>query len=112
MLKQWKYILPTFQNKIQIMKNKSFLKIPNGEGWHYLAVKNLFALLRRIASKPDSDFYFFYCLEQKTNLNLIKGISKLRFLWYYIMPCKDTKFLEFNQHQKSGKTSSIIYSDL
>ena len=28
------------------------------------------------------------------------------------MPPEDTKILEFNQHQKSGKTPFVIYTDL
>ena len=31
--------------------------IPNGEGWHYLAVKKLTELLRGIMSKHHDDFY-------------------------------------------------------
>ena len=31
--------------------------IPDGEEWHYLAVKKLSALLRRVTSKHNSDFY-------------------------------------------------------
>ena len=31
-------------------KQVIFLMIPNGEGWHYLAVKKLSALLRGIAT--------------------------------------------------------------
>ena len=38
-----------------------FLMIPNGEEWHYLAVKSLSALLRRITSKHDGDFYCLDC---------------------------------------------------
>ena len=36
--------------------------IPNGEGWHYLAVKKLSAILRGITSKHHLDFYFLNCL--------------------------------------------------
>ena len=36
--------------------------IPNGEKWHYLAVKNLLALLRQITSKNIGDFYCLNCL--------------------------------------------------
>ena len=43
-------------------KQVIFLIIPNGEGWHYLAVKKLSALLRRITSKHHSDFYCLNCL--------------------------------------------------
>ena len=31
--------------------------ISNGEGWSYLAVKQLSALLRGMTSKHDNDFY-------------------------------------------------------
>ena len=35
----------------------------NGEErWHYLAVKKLSALLRRITSKCHGDFYYLNCL--------------------------------------------------
>ena len=35
--------------------------ILNGEGWHYLAVKKLSALLRGITSKHNADFYCLIC---------------------------------------------------
>ena len=45
--------------------------IPNGEEWHYLAVKNLSALLRRITSKHDGDFYCLDCFHSfKTKIKL------------------------------------------
>ena len=44
----------------QTMKNNFFLMIPNGEGWHYIPVKELFVLLREI-TKHDGDFYFWNC---------------------------------------------------
>ena len=34
----------------------------NGEGWHYLAVKKLLALLKGIMSKHHYDFYCLNCL--------------------------------------------------
>ena len=36
--------------------------IPNGEGWHYLAVKKLSVSLRGITSKQHGDFYCLNCL--------------------------------------------------
>ena len=53
--------------------------IPNGEGWHYLAVKTLLALIRRIMSKHHCDCYCLNCLhfwQQKTNANLKKKKKK------------------------------------
>ena len=45
------------------------------EWWHYLAVKKLSTLSRRITSKHHGDFYilnFLQPLEQKINFNLMK----------------------------------------
>ena len=45
------------------------------EWWHYLAVKKLSTLSRRITSKHHGDVYFLNCLqplEQKINFNLMK----------------------------------------
>ena len=39
-----------------------FLMTPNGEGWHYLALKELSVLLRGITSKHHGDFYCLNCL--------------------------------------------------
>ena len=36
--------------------------IPNGEGWHYLEVKKLSALLKGITSKRKDTFYCLNCL--------------------------------------------------
>ena len=41
-------------------KQVIILMIPNGEGWHYLAVKELSALLRGITPKNNGDFYNVY----------------------------------------------------
>ena len=58
--------------------------IPNveKEGWHYLAVKKLRALLHEMNSKHKCDFYCLNCvhffLEQKTHLNLMKKYVKIK----------------------------------
>ena len=50
------------QKLIQIEK-KNLLMIPKGEkeGWNYIAIKKLLALLRGIASKHYDDFYCLNC---------------------------------------------------
>ena len=50
------------QKLIQIEK-KNLLMIPKGEkeGWNYIAIKKLLALLRGIASKYYGDFYCLNC---------------------------------------------------
>ena len=51
-----------FKNNLNREKQTILLLIPNGEGWYYLAVKNLSAMLRRIMSKYNGDFYCLNCL--------------------------------------------------
>ena len=72
------------QKLIQIEK-KNLLMIPKGEkeGWNYIAIKKLLALLRGIASKHCGDFFFE--------------------LFSFV--------LEFNQYMKSDKMPHIIYAD-
>ena len=54
--------------------------IPNGKGWHYLAVKELSALFTGITSKHYSDCYCLNCLnsfrtKEKLELRKSKRIS-------------------------------------
>ena len=53
-----------FQSITQIVKNRlpTLSMIPNGGGWHYLAVKKLSALLKGITSNHKGDFYCLNCL--------------------------------------------------
>ena len=46
MLKKKKYVLLVSKHNSNCVKQVIFLMIPNGEVWHYLAVKKLSALLR------------------------------------------------------------------
>ena len=52
------YIL---KHNSELWKQVIFLMIPNGEVWHYIAVKKLSALLKETASKQDGDFYCLNC---------------------------------------------------
>ena len=56
---------------------------PKSEGrlWHYLAVKNLSALLRGTTLKNNGDFYCMNCFDSfriKTSLNQIKQYVKTK----------------------------------
>ena len=53
------------------------LIIPNGEGWHCLAVKKLSALLRGITSKTNSDFYCLNCLHSFRTKNKLESNKKV-----------------------------------
>ena len=81
-----------------------------GQRWHYLAVKNLSALLRQIASKHYGDFYCLNCLHSFTTKN--KLVSHKKYVKKKIMSWEDNKILEFNQYQKSDKAPFIMYADL
>ena len=81
-------------------ENQIFLlMIPNGERWHYLAVKKSSALLKGITWKYKGDFYCLnnclILLEQKKNLNLIKDLWNKDFCGD-VIASKDTKMLEFS----------------
>ena len=82
MLKKW-YIYPAYVSKHSSSSEKQVipLMIPNGEGWHYLAVKNTRALSRGITSKNNGDFIVwivFISLEQETNLNRKREYVKIK----------------------------------
>ena len=91
------------------------LMIPNREGWYYLAVKNLSALLRGISSKNHGDFFCLDCLHSfrtKNKLELHKKECESKNFWNIIMPFQDTKILKVNQYQKSDEAPFVIYADL
>ena len=53
--------------------------ILNIEGWRYLAVKKLSALLRGITSQHNDNFYCcLHSFRRKTNLNHIKTYVKIK----------------------------------
>ena len=89
--------------------------ILNREGWYYLAVKKLSALLRGITSKRHGDFYYLNCFHSFTTenkLQLHKRVCEKKDFCNIIKPSEDTKILEVNQSKKSDKTPLIIYADL
>ena len=93
-----------FQNIIQIVKNELFiLIIPSGNGWYYLAVKELSALLRGTTSKHHTDFYWLDCLCSIATKNKIESHKKVyenKTVCNVVMPSEDIKISEFNQFQK------------
>ena len=58
--------------------------IPNGEGYHYLGVKKLSALSKRITSKNNDDAYCFhrvYSFRTKRRLDSHKKVCENNSLW-------------------------------
>ena len=94
-----------------------FLRITNKEkeGWHYLAVKKLSALLHKKTSKHKGGFYCLNCLNSfrtKSNLKSYEKASKNKDIHGIVMPSEKKKILEFNLYMKSNKMSCIIYADI
>ena len=103
-----------FQNT-NYEKEVIFLMISNEEGWHYLAVKKLLALLREIVYKYHGDFYCLNCLHLFATESKLESHKKEREnedSCNVVMPSEDTEILKFNQYQKCDKISFIIYVDL
>ena len=66
--------------------------ITDCEKWHYLAVKRLPALLKRIASNHNGNFYclnFFYSFRTKNKLKKHKSVCENYGYCYVEMPKED-----------------------
>ena len=50
------------KHNLNCEKQVLYSMISNGEGWRYIAVEKLPALLKRVTSKHNSDFYCLNCL--------------------------------------------------
>ena len=79
------------------------MKIPNGEGWHFLGVIILCALLRGIVSKNNSNFYCLNCphsFRTKNKLESHKTVYGNKGFCNVVIPSEKIKISEFNQFQK------------
>ena len=68
--------------------------ILNGEGWHYLAVKKLSTLLRRITSQHRRDFNCLNCVHSFATENKRESHKKIcqnKYFCNVIMPSEETK---------------------
>ena len=110
-------IYPAYVSKHNSNREKQviLLMIPNGEGWHCLAVKKLSAFLKGITCKHKGDFYCLNCLHSfrtKNKLESHRRVRENKDFCNIIMLTEDTRILEFNQYLKSDKAPFIIYTDL
>ena len=91
------------------------LMAPSGDGWHYIAVKILPAVLRRITSKHHGDSYFLNCFHTfrtKRKLKWHKKVCENKDFCNIAMSSEGIKISEFNQYQKSDKVTFSIYVHL
>ena len=58
--KEKAYSVYVWKHNSNSKKEFTLLMILNGEGWHYLAVTKLSALLKEIMSKHHGDFYCLF----------------------------------------------------
>ena len=96
-------------------KQVILLMITDDKKWHYLAVKKLSALFRRITSKHVGDHYCLDCLHSYGTENKLKqheNVCKDHDYFCVEMPKKDNKILKYNHGEKSMKVPFIIYADL
>ena len=82
--------------------------IPNEEkeGWQYLTLKTLSALLHKITSKHKGEYYCLNCLHSFITENKLKSYEKAcknKDFCGIVMPSEKDKILEFNQYMKSDK---------
>ena len=83
--------------------------------WHYLAVKSISGLLRRITSNNNGDFYCLNCFHSYTTMNKLKKYEKIcrnHDFCHVKIPKKNNKILKYNPGEKSLKVPFIIYADL
>ena len=87
----------------------------DGEKWHYLAVKSLPVLFRRITGNNNGDFYCLNCFQSYTTENKLKTRKKVCENHDYChveMPEEYNKILKYNDGEKSMKSLFIAYADL
>ena len=85
-----------FQNISNSEKQVILLMIPDGEGWHYLAVKILSAFFRGITSKHHSYFYCLNCLHSfatEIKREFPKKVCENKDFCNVVMPSEDIKIL-------------------
>ena len=89
--------------------------ITNGQKWHYLTVKNLPGLLRRITSTHKEYFYClnsFHSYRTKNKLEAHKKICDNHDNCHVEIPTKDSNIIKYNHGEKSMKLPFVIYADL
>ena len=83
--------------------------------WHNFSIKILSASLRGSTSKKVRDFCNISCLHSYRTIKKLESdqeICQNEDFLKILMTSEDSKILEFNQYQKSGKALFIIYAVL
>ena len=98
------------------INQKILLMITDSKKWHYLDVKKLSALLKRITSSHKGDFYCLNCFHSYSTENKLKrheNVCKNHDYCYMEMPNNNVQQCrKYNNGEKSIKVPFIIYADL
>ena len=100
-----------FKRKNQV----NLLLITDGKKWHYLAMKSLPALLRRIPSNHNGDFYCLNCFHFYRTKNELKKHERVcndHDYCYAKMPNEYKEISKCKHGENSIKAPAIIYADL
>ena len=87
----------------------------DGERWHYLAVRSLSALLNRISSSNNRDFYCLNCFHSNRPLNKLKRHERVCNNHDYChvdMPQEGKNILKHHHRDKSLRVPFIFYTHL
>ena len=90
------------------------LMITNNEKWHYLAVKNISMLLRRVTSNHNGDFYCLNCFHSYRTLKKLKKHAKVcqdHDFCNVIMPDRNNNILKYDPKKNSLEVSNVFYAD-
>ena len=112
-----KEIIHAYKSKYNLKRENQVIRlmITDGEKWDFLAVKKLYALLRKITGNNNGYFYCLNCFCSYTTedkLEKHKNVCENCDYCYAEMPKEDNKILKYNHGEKSMKVLFIIYADL
>ena len=103
------------KHNINCQNQVILLMVTDGKEWHYLAVEKLSALLRRITSNHNGDFYCINCLHSFRTRNKLKNhknVCKNHDYCHIEIPKENNKILKYKHGEKSTIASFVIYTDL
>ena len=74
-----KKIRHAYKSKYNLTRENQVILLMNtdGEKWHYLAVKSLSALFKKITGNNHGDFYCLNCFQSYTTENKLKKHKKV-----------------------------------
>ena len=101
--------------KLTLENQVILLMIADGDKWHYLSVKCLSALFRRITGNNQGDFYCLNCFQSyttETKLKRHKKVCENHDYCYVEMPEEYNKILKYNKVEKFMMVPFIIYADI